>query len=209
MKALSLVSLAIVTAVATAGAAEDRFTIVPGTRFGPIRGTTSRRSLDRTFGAGAVTDAAVGIGEGLCTPGTLVFAGSPDEIEVAWQDAARTKVAFVVAAKSGGRWRTPRGVRVGTTLKELERLEGRVLMFLGFEWDYGGGMNWHESGGDMGLQLGVDERNQETWGTAPDVDEILGDRQVRSDHRLIRRLRITVERMTLRWGQHFEEGDCG
>jgi len=84
-------------------AVSDRFRIVPGVQFGAIRGSTSRVSVVAMFGAGNVKDAPVSIGEGFCTPGTRVLADTPDEIEIAWQDAARTRVAFVVASRAGGR----------------------------------------------------------------------------------------------------------
>jgi hypothetical protein len=181
------------------------FTVVAGQQFGPIRETTSRAELQSLF-RGAVKDADVYLGEGFCTPGTLVLPGTLDEIEVAWQDAARSRVAFVRATKTGGRWRTARGVRIGTPLPDLVRLAGKALTFSGFGWDYGGRLE-SEQGASMVLSLMLNWDN--TLATSPRANEIKGDREVRSDHPIVTRARITVDEMLLSWGHHAGEQDCG
>lgn len=215
MKSASILVVAVLSAAAlTAQRGEPRqvpptsFEIVVGERFGPIRDTTSRADLERLFGA-AARDADVNIGEGLCASGTRVFEQTPDEIDIAWQGGARTRVAFVRAARPGGRWVTRRGVRVGMRLSELERLAGEVLTFSGFGWDYGGGMSWSEGGASLGLRVGLDPEDNQIAHTLPASDSIYGDRPVRSDHPLIRRLRVSVEEMVQSWGTHVGEHDCG
>ncbi len=194
----------LVAAVFFAAASQtSNFEIVVGERFGPIRETTSRAQLGGVFGSGQVIDQPVGIGEDLCTPGTIVFARTNDEIEIGWQDKARTRVAFVRAMKPGGAWHTRRGVHVGTSLRQLESIAGKVLTFLGFEWDYGGGMVWTEDGKPLRLEINPDEA------TAPLIsDDISGDREVRSDHPVIRKMNINVTWMRQDWGRIFEENTC-
>jgi hypothetical protein len=183
--------------------------VVPDSRLGPVRHTTTRRDLVTLFGNRNVKDGNVHLGEGLCTPGTQVLEGGSDAFEVAWQDAARTRVAFARVSTVGGRWATPRGVRIGTSLVELERLAGRAVTFLGFEWDYAGSMRWSEGDGSLGLRLDIDPRDYPLVGDSPVADQITGDREVLSSHPLIRRLRITVIQMTLAWGSHHGEDYCG
>lgn len=121
-----------------------------------------------------------------------MFPDTDDEVEVAWQDAAQTRVAFVRTRRSGGRWHTTRGVRIGTLLTDLERLANRVLTFSGFGWDYGGGALWTEGSGEIGLRLDID-RADPSNAIAPSADDIYGDRTVRSDHPVIRALRVRVD----------------
>jgi hypothetical protein len=182
---------------------------VPDSRFGPVRETTTRRDLVALFGSRNVEDGGVYLGEGLCAAGTHVLKETSDAFDVAWQNEARTRVAFVRASTVGGRWATPRGVRIGTSLVELERLAGRPVTFLGFEWDYAGAMTWTEQNGSLGLRLDIDPRDYPLIGDTAESSQVTGDREVLSSHPLIRRLRITVIQMTLAWGSHAGEHDCG
>jgi hypothetical protein len=181
--------------------------IIPGQAFGPIRETTTRADLERVF-PGRVRDALVEIGEGICTPGAVVLGDTADRLDIAWQDNARGRVAFVRTTSAGGRWRTRGGVGVGTTLADLERLAGAPITFNGFGWDYGGGTSWAEDGGRLGLALTLPRAEQATAAQDPREREIYGDQDVRSDHPLVRRLRIVVGQMTLSWGAHRSEVDC-
>lgn len=182
------------------------FTIVAGKQFGPISETTTRAELQKLF-QGAVKDADVDIGEGICTRGTKVLPGTPDELDVAWQDERHTRVAFVRTTTAGSRWRTARGVGIGTPLSELVKMAGKVLTFSGFGWDYGGGLAWTEPTGSIGLHLMLNR--DEALATLPRADEIYGDREVRSDHPVVRRANITVGEITMGWGSHAGEHDCG
>lgn len=181
------------------------FDVVPGQRFGPIVEGTSRIALASVVPGDAIREGAVGIAEGVCTDGVRLFPDTDDEVEVAWQDVAQTRVAFVRASRPGGRWRTTGGVRIGTLLTDLERLAGRVLTFSGFGWDYGGGTVWTEAVGEIGLRLDFDPTDAAN-ATAADI---YGDRIVRSDHSVIRTLRIRVAEIIQTWGQHASEKDCG
>ena len=208
--AIVLVSTTLVTAQRgeTRQVLPGSFEVVVGLRFGPIHEATTRGELDKLFGA-AVRDTDVHIGEGICTRGTRIFEQTPDEIDLAWQDAGRTRVAFVRAAKPGARWITKRGVRVGMRLSDLERLAGEVLTFSGFGWDYGGGLPWLEDGASLGLRVALAPEDNQIAHASAGSDSIFGDRPVRTDHPLIRRLRVSVDEMVQSWGTHFEERDCG
>lgn len=182
------------------------FEIVPGERFGPIRETTTRAEMVRMFDGPAVVDRPVQIGEGMCTAGTVIFSGQPNEAEIGWQDNARTRVAFVRASKPGD-WKTRRGVRVGMSLRELEKLAGRILTFNGFGWDYGGGMSWTEDSGSLALELDPDPATMTD--AIRETRDIFGDREVRSDHPAIRQLTITVHWMRQSWGSYLAASFCG
>jgi hypothetical protein len=184
---------------------QSSFTIIAGRQFGPIRETTTRAEL-QSFFRGAVTDGDVHLGEGICTNGTKVLPGTRDEIDVAWQDAARSRVSFVRTTTAGGRWRTARGVRIGATLSDLVRIAGRVLTFSGFGWDYGGGLAWTEPTGSIGLSLMLNR--DEALAKLPRADEIYGDREVPSDHPVVQRAHVTVAEITMAWGSHAGEHDC-
>lgn len=180
---------------------DAEFTVLPGVTFGRIGELTSRADLE-SFGPGvAVRDTKVEIEEGFCTPGTRVYDGTPNAVDVAWQNEARTRVAFV--RTSGERWATPRGVRVGATLRTLERTAGAPLTFAGFGWDHGGRLEWQEGRGSLILSLHIDRSRSDA-----DDPSILGDVSLRSDLPAVRRLPITVGRLTMTWGEPYELRDC-
>ena len=202
--------LSIVPAMAAAQAS-SRFEIVPGVGFGPIREATTHAALVKLFGTRAVVDRPIALGEGFCTAGSVVFPNTANEVEIAWQDKARARPAFVRISKAASEWKTRRGVRVGTSLRELESISGRVLTFLGFGWDYGGGMEWGEGGGALRLQINPDpaQFEDETLATLyRNTPEISGDREVQSNHPVIRKLKITVDWIRQDWARPFDEFDC-
>ncbi len=180
------------------------WTIVPGERIGSIKKTTSRRDLVRLFGAEQVADRWIYLVEGFCTPGTVVFPASSNEVEVTWTSEDREAPASVGVSHPSGRWATDDGVRIGTTLEELERLAGEPIRFGGFGWDYGGGAAWR--GLSLGLEPDADDLS--TLRDHPRLDEIYGERSVRSDHPVVRALTIRVVRMTQFWAAPGQEVEC-
>ena len=185
------------------------FEIVPGKSFGPIHQNSSRADLAEAFGAANVTDADIYLGEGNCTAGTRIYDGTPDALDVAWQDKEHTMVAFVRTSTAGSKWVTPRGVRIGTTLREIEKLAGKTITFSGFGWDYGGGTHWEESSGELTLGLEIDPGQKLTEGQTKQMPEIVGDKLIRSDHLLVRTLRIRVDLIRQDWGQVYGDHFCG
>lgn len=184
--------------------------VSPGEGFGFISRRTSEVDLVDRYGASPVKQADVYLAEGFCTPGTLVFPGTVLQVEVGWADSAKTRPAFVRAREDGAPWRTWKGVRVGLPLDSLEAIAGEPVSFAGFGWDYGGGMTWELDGGSLNLRLAPVPFNQLQAPPAsdPGFDELLGDRVVRSDHPLVRRLHIEVREMSVHWARPAIERDC-
>lgn len=151
------------------------------------------------------------IGEGFCVPGALLFADTDDELEIAWQDSARTRISMVTARRTAGRWATPAGVRVGTTLAELEELNGGPFTLSGFGWDYGGGLGSWENGRLAGtltegihFRFDADDDALLALGGGPAVEALHREQLVRSDHPSAQRAGITVV-----FGPLPEEEFCG
>jgi hypothetical protein len=182
--------------------------IRPGVGIGPVGVATSERTLQASLGESVVVHTDAYIGEAFCAPGAHVYAGEPDEIEVVWSDSTFATAASVSVAGVGSRWRTESGVRVGTTLAELETLVGAPIEFSGFGWDYGGAAAWSEADGQVILQLNADAASDEVAARDPRYTEILGERIVRSDHPLVQTMTIRVERITVDLAPRSLEYDC-
>jgi hypothetical protein len=100
-----------------------------------ITAATREADLARRFGAATVRYGEISLAEGDATAGTTLF---PDDssrtMELVWRDsAARARPDFVRVSGTSGRWVLAPGIRLGTTLAELERLNGRPFALGGFD----------------------------------------------------------------------------
>lgn len=184
--------------------------VEPERRFGYIRPRSSLDDLTDHYGASQVRSVEVYLAEGFCTPGAVILPGTPQEIKIAWADTVGTRPAFVRTHERGGPWHTPSGVRVGSTLDSLEIIAGEPLSFSGFGWDYGGGLTWEHDGESLILRIAPApyDQIQQLPTDDPRADELFGDRIVRSDHPLVRRLNIEVQEIRLDWARPAIEREC-
>ena len=128
--------------------------IVAGKRVGPISAKTTRAELLRVFGEKNVADADLVVSDGAHESGTVVFADQPDaSLGVLWgeEDNPDATVRGVIVCYGSRvpdqcRWHTAEGIRFGTGLKTLERLNGHKFKLNGFDWGYGGLVTSWEGG---------------------------------------------------------------
>jgi hypothetical protein len=110
--------------------------IEPGVRLGPVDARASLNALRKSLGARNVVVDRVLAEDGSRVPGAVLYPGDPRRrIEIAWSDTAgRRHPAWARLRGRSNTWRTAAGIRVGTSLLELEKLNGRALTI----WGYGG-----------------------------------------------------------------------
>jgi hypothetical protein len=177
-----------------------------------VERTTSERTLLSLLGPARMVRREAHVGEGFCVPGSVLYPGTPDEIEVLWSDSTYGAPAVARVSGRSSRWRTGRGVGVGTSLAELEVLKGAPVELTGFGWDYGGRASWSEPSpegrGGVVLELAPHPDSLARAASDPRYPEILGDRAVRSDHPLMARLDVRVERVSVRLGPTAPEHEC-
>ncbi len=119
--------------------------VVPGERVGPVRASTTKSELSALFGAEVVKDGEINVGEGEMHPGTLVYPDDPSQrLAITWEKGQPKRIDVCYGLRDGVcRWKTRQGVSIGTTLKELEKLNWRPFKLAGFAWDYEGTiMSW-------------------------------------------------------------------
>lgn len=190
--------------------------IVPGKRVGPITPKTTRADLIRLFGAKEVEEDYVpGGGDADPRPGTWVNRDHPEEsLALQWNDDGPEPHVIVIFfcpsdtdEASGGscRWHTLEGISLGTNLKTLEKLNGRVFKLLGMDWDYGGLVTSWSGGlleriaakcGEVSLQLD-EPPGQPSDERAELLDQISGDKEFSSSHPAMQRLNPQVSTMSL------------
>jgi hypothetical protein len=188
--------------------------IVPGERVGPITATTSAEMLQTIFGPGDVESVDVYVGEGVTEPGAAVFPGDPTRrLEVLWTDAARTAVKEVRLRGNSTKWRTQEGISLGSTLKDIERLNGWPFRLVGFAWDYGGTITGCGRGHLRMLGCldgkGTSQGARAVLRLAPSADAralpehaaVIGDREFSSGHPAMQKLNPSVSQVIVRLSQ--------
>ena len=166
--------------------------IVPGLRPGAFHSASSHQQLVEFYGDTVVQAIRIELGEGETAPGTVLFpTDSLQRLEILWQDTvARARPARLVLRGSRSHWRLPRGISLGTSLRQLEEKNGRGFTLAGFGWDYGGAIvDW--DGGSLagelpGVMLYVDPGSHQR--ETPAYREVLGDRDYRSSLRAMQTL---------------------
>ncbi|MGB6383621.1 MAG: hypothetical protein WBE45_04670 [Terriglobales bacterium] len=109
----------------------DPWLILASGEKGTINSHTTRKDLVRTYGAANVVDQDVDIGEGEMQSGTFLFPEDPQrQIEILWKDPdhkTAPESAQILGKKS--LWHGVHGITLGTSVRELERLNGRPFRF--------------------------------------------------------------------------------
>jgi hypothetical protein len=113
-----------------------------------------------------------------------------------WKDPdKKTQPSSAHIEGASSRWKTVHNISLGTSLKELERLNGRPFHLSGFGWDYSGTvMSWDKGalaaeldGGHGRLLVRLDTPSVAQVPEA-EQSQVMGDRDVSSDHPVMQKL---------------------
>ncbi|HEX2250109.1 MAG TPA: hypothetical protein VHH32_07140 [Gemmatimonadales bacterium] len=151
---------------------------------GPLSATSSEADLRRHYGASVVESARIELGEGETAPGTVIYpSDSLRRAEIIWQDTlGRRRPARVILRGSQSKWQVSRGISLGTSLQELEQVNGKPFTLAGFGWDYAGAVtDWNGGALESALtrvKLYLDPGPAQ-YESAP-YSQVLGDRDYSS-----------------------------
>ena len=109
--------------------------IEPGARLGPVTGMSSLENLRGALGPRSVSLELVLSDDGKSrVSGAVIYpTDSHKRIELAWADTVgKTRPRWARVRNAASWWHTPAGVRIGTTLVELEKLNGRAFTVQSF-----------------------------------------------------------------------------
>jgi hypothetical protein len=162
-------------------------TLITDSSWGIIDRLAGIETLKKIFGDANVKD------ERICGPEcvdsvdvTKIYSEKDKEIIIYWQDSAyHKKIGFLENYQQNSPYHTSAGIKMGSTLIDLLKLNGNKITFSGFGWDYGGfiqsfnkgalersNINYHldiKSEGDISLS-GDTELNTDM----PEVKKMLG-----------------------------------
>ena len=174
---------------------DTEFLILPGERVGRITADNATRDgITAAYGAENVKNEPIYIGEGFSWDGLLVFPGTPNELQIAWDPEAESSLpAIIRVEQTGTEWQTDQGITIGTTLAELIDINEAPLNFLGFDWDYGGAVsNYNDGNIDNNLYIRMYPEGQVD-------DSLLGDQEISTAETEVPAERIKVVRLETRF----------
>lgn len=164
--------------------------------------------LKTRFGAQHVINDTIWGPEGTWYIGTILLKGTTNEVEIAWKDTLSHKeMAFARVHgryMNGGelrydtRWKSSSGVQLGMTTSELEGINGGAFLFSGFDWDYGGYVtSWEKGSLDKKGVLAMLAYGASTNLSELEMREVSGDKSVRSDNAIVKRILPKVYELTV------------
>lgn len=111
---------------------------VTNTSFGLIKLTDDYDKLVMRYNAENVQDGKMQIAQSENEMDvTYIFKGTANEIIVHWSNKHKT-IARIEAVQPNNPYRDEHGVGYGTTMQELETINGTTLSFNGFKWEFAG-----------------------------------------------------------------------
>jgi hypothetical protein len=152
-------------------------TLVTDSTWGPIDRNADLARLETLYGKSNIKD------EWICGPEcvdtilvTKIFPDQTHEITVYWDDSAfHKKIVMLEVFRDGTPYHTAHGLKNGSTLRDILKLNGQKITFSGFGWDYGGFIHSYNNGAleksPIGLRL-------EYRGSQLDLD---GDTELNTD----------------------------
>ncbi len=163
--------------------------IVPGKRVGPILATDSEQSIIDRLGSEQVQRGEFMVGEGEMLEVTYVFPGTEKELILLWTAEDFIHLREVRVTKAASPWKTEEGLAIGSSLKEVEKINGKPFLMSGFQWDYAGStMSWNLGNIDADLVVTFAEPNRVHR-------SLLGDHEIRSDDERLRRANPKIQMM--------------
>lgn len=176
---------------------------------GPFAKDANEGALTKAFGAANVKRADIDVGEGATEAGTVIFPNDPKRrIEVLWHDSGKRQRPSSITVNDRSTWavaaRFPdqRRIMLGTSLAEVEAINGKPFAINGFGWDMGGFAVGWESGaleqvvGPCSLSLRFDHDPKAASGI---VGKASGDRPFKSSSPAMRAVKPIVSSISLGW----------
>ncbi len=181
----------------------DPWLILTNGKTGPINAHTTFQDLVRQYETKNVVEREIDVGEGETRPGVVVFPDDPlRSIEILWKNPKeKSSPKLVKIHGSASRWKTVHGISLGTSLKELEGLNGRPFHLAGFDWDYSGTVYSWDGGllekdlrsekdlGGITLRLG---RSSEAALMDQELRQVSGDQSISSRHAMMQKINPRV-----------------
>lgn len=130
---------------------------------------------------------------------TVLFGDTKNEVRFLWSDGNKYEISYKIYHSGSASfnylsdWKTSEGIRLGTTIPELEKLNKGAFTFYGFSWNFEGQVNWTDQARlakGVYVSLRIPEENL--------IKEIEGDQETASDSELAKQTKPVVGFIELR-----------
>ena len=128
--------------------------------------------------------------------GTVFFKNSPSYFFIKWKDTLNFKNPdWIEIHGDSSIWMLDNGVKIGTTLPELVKLNGQQFTFTGFDWDYGGYATFEKGKLEndcYSIRLYYDYKDlfENEW------KQIVGDKVISTNNPILKKVKIYVDEIT-------------
>jgi len=155
--------------------------------------------LRQIYGKENIKVTTIHVGEGFEEPGVIIFPDTSEKrLEIIWDEQQKPEVVKLRGRKSV--WHTEERITLGTSLKELEKINGGKFILMGFGWDYEGAVvSWEHGLIEekynkkprflLGISLSPKTHNYDT-----SVD---GDRKFSSQHPVMQKINPEIYEMSV------------
>lgn len=134
---------------ATADTTKPDNNLLSCTQAGPLKFGSSYAVIEKQFGSeNLMQDSLFNEGD-FSAVVTTIYKNSPKELQVVWEERKQpfTTMLDVRISNPASVYKFENGMGVGTTLREMVRLNGnKPIKFYGFSWDYGGMITYDQKG---------------------------------------------------------------
>ena len=162
-------------------------TVAPGTRVGLIKPGMTLKDVGRAYGQQNLRFQKIPGAEGQEVDGAKLFPDTDRELVITWDpENNKSQVVFDIAIV-GKAWKFDNGLRVGMTVEEVEKVNGKAFKISGFGWDYGGYANFE--GGKLFGKVSV--RFNPQVENLP--EQICGERHIPSTNKVLRSVKPVVD----------------
>lgn len=174
--------------------------IIPNESVGLITSSTTKSALNKLYDKENIRETVIFSYEGIDIKGTeVIFDNTADNITIEWNDGNLTpKIIRIKNLNSN--WKTKEGVGIGSTIKEVEKANGKPFTIYGYEIDAylaGTVKNWN-SGNLQGLNL----QFKITKEIPVEVYmKMMGDRGILSNNPLLEKAGLQVENITVEFNK--------
>jgi hypothetical protein len=176
---------------------------------GLFAGDTSHANLTAAFGAENVVYKRIDAPQGSTGMATIVFEKNRERrLTIEWFDEKNLARPIYISIDSASKWIAPLGIRIGTAIEEVERLNTRPFRLNGFGWDLGGAARFGKNDGTLGnlpggCHLGLTfEPTTEGLPLGGRYRALNGNQDLRSDMPLLREVKPAIVEVLVVFGEN-------
>lgn len=128
--------------------------------------------------------------------GSVFFEDTPQSFFIKWKDTVNFKnPEWIEIHGDKSVWEIDNGIKIGVELKELVKLNSKHFSFSGFDWDYGGYVNFEKGNLESdcySVTLYYDYKDlfENEW------NQIVGDKIISTKNPVLNKIKVYVDSIT-------------